>query len=294
MGQLRGAVRALAGAAEGPARLLEGLDSFVERVEPARMATVGYAEIDLASGELTFACAGHLPPLLHEPGNPPEFLTQARSAPLGSRAGDNRRIEHRRLLPAGSRLLLFTDGLIARRTRPLEQGLEVLAREFARRRDAPLPGLPAGLADTLVGRDHPDDVCLLCLALGTEERIQRSLDADRMQIPLLRADLRAWLESHGVDQECREAVVLACSEAVSNAVEHGYRDDPFGVIDVTASVSADAVEVRVTDHGTWRGAVTDVARGRGLQLIRESMDQVNFERKDGTTVTMRRGRGGDR
>ncbi len=75
----------------------------------------------------------------------------------------------------------------------------MLAREFARRRDAPLQGLTAGLADTLVGRDHPDDVCLLCLTLGTEERLERTIGADRVQIALLRNDLRAWLVSHDVD-----------------------------------------------------------------------------------------------
>ena len=52
------------------------------------MATVAYAEIDLTTGELTYACAGHLPPLLHEPAGSPEYLMQARSAALGSRAGD--------------------------------------------------------------------------------------------------------------------------------------------------------------------------------------------------------------
>ena len=294
MGQLRSAVRALASAEEGPARLLQGLDRFVERVESARMATVAYAEINLAAGEMTFACAGHLPPLLHEPAGSPEFLLEARSAALGSRAGDLVRTEHRRPLRPGSRLLLYTDGLIERRTRPIDQGFAILAREFSRRRDAPLKGLAAGLADTLVGRDNADDVCLLCLTLGTEERIERSIGADRAQIALLRADLRAWLGSHGVDSGDREAIVLACSEAVANSVEHGYRDNPFGVITVVATVTADAVEVRVADHGTWRGPVTDVGRGRGLQMIHESMDEVLFDRGDGTTVTMRRGLRGDR
>ena len=288
MGQLRSAIRALASAEAGPARLLEGLDRFVERVESARMATVAYAEVDLVTGDLTYACAGHLPPLLHEPAGTPEFLLRARSAPLGSRAGDTRRTEERRRLPAGSRLLLYTDGLIERRTRPLDKGFEILAREYARRRDAPVRGLTTALADTLVGRDHADDVCLLCLTLGTEERIERTIGADRMQIALLRADLRGWLVSHGVEPECQDAVLLACSEAVANAIEHGYRDDPFGMINISATVTPDVIEVRVTDRGTWRGAVADVARGRGLQLIRESMDQVLFDRGDGTTVTMRR------
>jgi anti-sigma regulatory factor (Ser/Thr protein kinase) len=292
MGQLRSAIRALAGDEVGPARLLERLDRFTERVDTARMATVAYAEVDLVNGELTYACAGHLPPLMQAPIGAPEFLLQARSAPLGSRAGDTRRTEQRLRLPSGSRLLLYTDGLIERRTRPIDQGFEVLSREFARRRDAPMQGLTTGLADLMVGRDHADDVCLLCLSLGTEERIERSLDADRQQIALLRADLRAWLIGHGVEPDCQEAVLLACSEAVANAIEHGYRDDPFGLIDVIATVTAEAVEVRVSDRGTWHTAQTDVARGRGLQLIRESMDQVLIDRSDGTTVTMRRSRQG--
>jgi serine/threonine-protein kinase RsbW len=290
MGQLRSAVRALATASEGPSRLLEGLDRFVERVEQARMATVAYAEIDLTSGDLTYACAGHLPPLLHEPVGPPEYLMQGRSAALGSRAGDIKRTEHRVRLKPGSRLLLYTDGLVERRTRPIDKGFEVLAREYARRRDAPMQGLAAGLADTMVGRDHADDVCLICLTLGTEERIERSIGADRVQIALLRADLRSWLDAHGVDSTCRDAVLLACSEAVANAIEHGYRDDPFGMIDVTATVTGESVEVRVSDHGVWHGPMADVSRGRGLQLIRQSMDQVMFDRGDGTTVTMRRKR----
>ncbi|MFF0380592.1 SpoIIE family protein phosphatase [Actinoplanes missouriensis] len=292
MGQLRSAIRALASAENGPARLLEQLDRFCERVDSARMATVVYGEVDLLNSELSYACAGHLPPLLHEPAGSPQYLLQARSAPIGSRAGDRHRTEHKVRLAAGSRLLLYTDGLVERRGRPIDRGFEILAREYARRRDAPLKGLTAGLADTMVGRDHGDDVCLLCLTLGTEERLERSIGADPLQISLLRADLRAWLVGHEVDQECVNAVLLACSEAVANAIEHGYREDPFGVVDVSATVSVDAVEVRVTDRGSWRGPGSDFTRGRGLQLIEESMDEVFFDRGEGTTVTMRRHRGG--
>ena len=79
MGQLRSAIRALASAEAGPARLLERLDRFVERVESARMATVAYAEVDLSTGEMTYACAGHLPPLLHEPASSPRYLLDGRS-----------------------------------------------------------------------------------------------------------------------------------------------------------------------------------------------------------------------
>jgi serine/threonine-protein kinase RsbW len=290
MGQLRSAIRALASNETGPAGLLEHLDRFVERVESARVATVAYAEIDLAAGEMTYACAGHMPPLLAGPVGPPRFLMDGRSAPLGSRAGRTRRVDHRISLAPGSRLLLYTDGLIERRTRAIDRGFEVLTAEYGRLRNAPLEGLPAALADTLVGRDHADDVCMLCLAFGTEERIERSIGADPAQIARLRKDLRGWLMSHSVDSESADAVLLACSEAVANAIEHGYRDDPFGTVNVSATVTPEAVEIRVADSGAWRTADADVARGRGLQLIRQVMDQVAFDRGGGTTVTMRRTR----
>jgi serine/threonine-protein kinase RsbW len=292
VGQLRSAIRALASNEEGPARLLERLDRFVDRVESARLATVVYAEVTLSTGELTYACAGHLPPLLHEPAGAPRFLLDGRSGPLGSRAGRIERIEQRVRLSPGSRLLLYTDGLIERRDRPIDTGFEVLAREYARHRDAPLEGLTAGLADVLVGTDHADDVCLLCLTLGTKERMERTIGADPLQIARLRKDLRDWLYAHRVDEATAEAMLLACSEAVANAIEHGYRDNPFGMVEVVATVTADAVEIRVADRGVWRPARTDVARGRGLQLIRQLMDQVSVDRGDGTTVTMRRTRPG--
>ncbi|HEU4349593.1 MAG TPA: SpoIIE family protein phosphatase [Actinoplanes sp.] len=290
MGQLRSAIRALASAENGPATLLRRLDRFVDRVESARMATVAYAELDLGNGVMTYACAGQLPPLLHEPATAPRFLMDGRSAPLGSRAGKRERVEQKVKLSAGSRLLLYTDGLVERRTRPIDRGLEVLAVEWARRLDSPMPGITAGIADTLVGREHSDDVCLLCLTIGTEERLERSIGADPMQIALLRKDLRGWLTTHGVDDEGAQAVLLACSEAVANAIEHGYRDDPFGQVEVAATVSAEAVEIKVVDHGQWRPGQTGLTRGRGLQLIRQVMDQVAVDRCAGTTVTMRRTR----
>ena len=36
---------------------------------------------------MTYACAGQLPPLLHDPASAARYLLGARSGPLGSRAG---------------------------------------------------------------------------------------------------------------------------------------------------------------------------------------------------------------
>ena len=83
MGQLRSAVRALAAADLEPAAVLGHLDTFVAQVEAARYATLAYAEVDPESGVVTFASAGHLPPVTIDPEGEPRLFMEGRSAPLG-------------------------------------------------------------------------------------------------------------------------------------------------------------------------------------------------------------------
>jgi PAS domain S-box-containing protein len=163
MGQLRSATRALAGAGFGPAAVLEHLDTFVEQSEAARYATVAYADVDPATGRVRFATAGHLPPLLLKPGRGPEYFAGARSTPLGIVAGDGRRPETTFDLEPGGGFLLYTDGLVERRTEVIDAGLARLVSAVQAMCDAS----PAQLVDYLPGAlldqhaAHDDDVCLL-------------------------------------------------------------------------------------------------------------------------------------
>jgi serine/threonine-protein kinase RsbW len=165
MGQLRSAIRSLALAQLRPARLLEGLDRFAAQVPNALAATVVYGEVDLASGRLRFACAGHPPPLIAPSHAQPYFTWDGRSAPLGI-AHD--RGEHELALPAASRLLLFTDGLVERRGELIDTGLERLAREVQTRDETPAAELVETVSDAMVaGQSAHDDICMLCLELQT-------------------------------------------------------------------------------------------------------------------------------
>ncbi|HVF75562.1 MAG TPA: SpoIIE family protein phosphatase [Acidimicrobiales bacterium] len=164
MGQLRSALRALAGADLGPAQVLERLDVFVEQVEAARVATVVYGELDVRNGRLRYACAGHLPPVLAEVDAPARLLWEGRSAPLGVYPARMARDEATCTLAPGSRLLLYTDGLVERRGQALDEGLDALAAEFDRRCGAPLATMVDELTDALLADEETgDDVCLLCV-----------------------------------------------------------------------------------------------------------------------------------
>ena len=106
----------------------------------------------------------------------------------------------------------------------------------------------------------------------------------------VRAQLRAWMVGTGACGDDRDAVVLACSEAIANAVEHAYRGDPAGMVAVNAWFNGDTVEITVHDDGVWadRRSVehTGEIRGRGIAMMYELMDDVNLETHGGTTVSM--------
>ncbi|GEK23235.1 PP2C family protein-serine/threonine phosphatase [Cellulomonas xylanilytica] len=156
MGQLRSAVRAVAAPGVGPAALLARLDRFVGQTGVGFMATLAYAEIDLTSGEVRYACAGHLPPLRFAAGGAHEFWWDGRSTPLGSGAG---RTEATATLDPHDQLILYTDGLVERRDRPLLDGLEALASAGVALRETSVGALVTGLLGQ--ARDERDDVCVL-------------------------------------------------------------------------------------------------------------------------------------
>jgi PAS domain S-box-containing protein len=157
MGQLRSAVRALAGAGMGPEAVIGHLDTFVEQVEAAQYATLAYAEVDPATGEVVIALAGHLPPILRF-GGAPEVYLGGRSTPLGVATSAMPRTQARLTLAPGAGFVLYTDGLVERRGESIDVGIERLRQAIGDR-----PAVrPQELVDTLIEGDaSEDDVCIL-------------------------------------------------------------------------------------------------------------------------------------
>jgi serine phosphatase RsbU (regulator of sigma subunit) len=166
MGQLRSAVRALATTDAGPAALLEHLDRFVDGFPAAQTATLAYAELDLRDGRLRYACAGHPPPVVVEPDGRPTLLWGGRSAPLGAQIHVATREEAATDLAPGSRLALYPDGLVERRDRPLDDGLDGLADALATLVRRPMGRYAEDVTDEVLADVDvvDDDVCLLALA----------------------------------------------------------------------------------------------------------------------------------
>ena len=292
MGQLRSAVRAVAAPGVGPARLLSRLDRFVGPIEAAEMATVAYAEVHLATGRVRYACAGHPPPVLVPLSGEPRQLWEGRSVPLGAFGRVHERPEAELHLSPGDRLLLYTDGLFERRDRPLDAGLEVLAAAAGAGRGLPLEEHVSALTAAMLADEKVrDDVCVLLLAWPGPP-FGRELPADLRQLSAVRRELAAWLAAQGADEDTRQDLVLAASEAAANAAEHGSGGRPEARVRVRASVEAGDVVLAVHDDGPWRPPVASPERGRGLAIIRALVGDLQVDQggpgRPGTTVVVRR------
>jgi serine/threonine-protein kinase RsbW len=106
----------------------------------------------------------------------------------------------------------------------------------------------------------------------------------------LRHALAEWAARAGLADEDTEALVLASYEAMANTVEHAYRDQTQGLLDLRARIDSkqSRIIVTVTDYGRWKPPQPSGGlRGRGLSLIQGLTSTASITpTTGGTTVTM--------
>jgi len=161
MGQVRSMLRAYAIDYPHPGEALERTNTALFRLLPEALATAVYAVLDPATGELTYANAGHLSPLIATGTGQVSYLGEAAGSMLGASPGATFTVGRRRL-SAGSVLLNYTDGLIENGRRDLTDGLRALARVMRRSAALTAEQVCAAVRESLLGTDvRDDDVCLL-------------------------------------------------------------------------------------------------------------------------------------
>ena len=126
------------------------------------MVTAFVARYDPDANVMTWSRAGHPPPLVVRPDGSPMFLDDVNGAPLGAMARPYR--EATLALPAGSLVVCYTDGLIERRDRILDDGLDWLRQRVSEHSHDDVDVLCQKLVDDpFVPHPAPDDVCVLVL-----------------------------------------------------------------------------------------------------------------------------------
>ena len=272
MGQLRAAVRAYARLDLTPADVLEFLDGVVRELGEVQIVTCIYAVYDPHDRTLVDANAGHLPPLLAAEGDGVRRLTGPGGPPLG--AGPLRLEEEQLTLPVGSRLALYTDGLVERRTRNLDIGIDQLADALAAS-SGPIADVPGALVAALAPEGSDDDVAMLvaCVPEVREhEPATLSIADDVRAVHQARAFTVATLDQWALPATLARDAILLVSEMVTNAIVHGRAP-----IQLRLRRAREALLLEVDDTATavprkLRPTAEDI-HGRGLQLVAMMADE---------------------
>ncbi|MFI9821729.1 SpoIIE family protein phosphatase [Streptomyces sp. NPDC052013] len=295
MGELRTAVRTLAQLDLEPAEVLSQLDEIArglgapggpsqafgsaggvqQATRAARrpreadlsevyLATCVYAVYDSVTRRCTFANAGHLPPVLVEPGESALMLDVPPGMPLGVGGEPFEEVEVE--LPEGALLALYTDGLVESRDHPLDEGLQAFVGALtdpAR----PLEDVCDHVLNTLDTHHGEDDIALLMarvqgLPAGsvgdwTLPREPRSVGRAR---EYARAQLLSWDMEPLVD-----TTELLVSELVTNALRYGEGEIRLRLL-LDRTLVCEVWDSGLVQPRRRRARDTDEG-GRGLQLV---------------------------
>ncbi|WP_261719389.1 SpoIIE family protein phosphatase [Streptomyces sp. FZ201] len=285
MGELRSAVRTLALLDLEPAEVLSALDEIArglgapggvqQATRAARrpreadlsevyLATCVYAVYDSVTRRCTFANAGHLPPVLVEPGEDALMLDVPPGMPLGVGGEPFEEVEVE--LPEGALLALYTDGLVESRDHPLDEGLQAFVGALtdpAR----PLEDVCDHVLNTLDTHHGEDDIALLMARVQglpadsvgdwTLPREPRSVGRAR---EYARGQLLSWDLEPLVD-----TTELLVSELVTNALRYGEGDIRLRLL-LDRTLVCEVWDAGLVQPRRRRARDTDEG-GRGLQLV---------------------------
>ncbi|GGR79865.1 hypothetical protein GCM10010252_17940 [Streptomyces aureoverticillatus] len=227
MGQLRTAVRAYARLDLPPHEVLQLLDGLAAEIDASQIATCAYAVHDPNEGSLVYASAGHLPILVRDENGTIHRAEEPTGPPLGT--GGWLHASGSVPLGPGSTAVLYTDGLVERRSEDIDEGVAALERALAG-----ATGTPQVVCDRLiralgVTADHDDDVAVLVLQQPSRTGVHADLFRNAAlellggveAAPRARAFATGVLASWRFPPELHDLGVLAASELVANSLQHG-------------------------------------------------------------------------
>ncbi|WP_189818097.1 SpoIIE family protein phosphatase [Streptomyces olivaceoviridis] len=285
MGELRTAVRTLALLDLEPAEVLSALDEIArglgtpggvqQATRTARqprdadlsevyLATCVYAVYDSVTRRCTFANAGHLPPVLVEPGEAALMLDVPPGMPLGVGGEPFEEVEVE--LPEGALLALYTDGLVESRDHPLDEGLQAFVGALT---DPcrPLEDVCDHVLNTLDTHHGEDDIALLMArvqGLPAESVGDWTLPREPRSVGRAREYARGQLLSWDLEPLV-DTTELLVSELVTNALRYGEGDIRLRLL-LDRTLVCEVWDSGLVQPRRRRARDTDEG-GRGLQLV---------------------------
>ncbi|MFF7250655.1 SpoIIE family protein phosphatase [Embleya sp. NPDC008237] len=274
MGRLRTAVRTLSDLELSPDDVLARLNDIVGELREESFVTCLYGVYDPTTQVLTYANAGHLPPVVARPDGSVSLLTFDPDPPLGIAAPPFG--VHEVPLPDGSHLVLYTDGLVETPGHNIDEGLrhltEIISAALADR------GGPAGEPESLCNavtaallpahRRTTDDTALLIArarSLPPNDIAAWVLPEDPTAAGQARRHVHEQFRLWCLDAELEMATELIVSELVGNVIRHATGPIQLRLLR-SRTLICEVSDGSLTTPHIRHARATDEG-GRGLQLV---------------------------
>lgn len=277
---------------------------LVEGNETCMFATVLCGVIELRTGALALASAGHEPPVILRADGRREFVPVPTEGPLGIDVAREYPAWRGRLMP-GDTLFTYTDGI----TEAFDRGNQPFGTDrllaaldpalHAREQCERLVGAVHAFTD---GAPQSDDITVLAIRYRRDARERISVKAS-LRPPLpgdavrqLLAQLDAGLLGHGLPATLMHDLHLVVEEVACNVIDHGAEDGREPSLALEATVEGRQLSIEFRDDGRPFDPLSqptpdlyaDIADrpigGLGVHLIRELAEHVAYARDDGHNV----------
>ena len=233
-------------------------EKLCENNESGMFVTAWMGILDVTTGNVQFANAGHNPPLLKRADGSFEYLKTRAGFVLAGMEGVRYRMGELTLNP-GDRMFLYTDGVteatdVENRLYGEERLLVFMNQSASMEAAALLPAVKANIDEFVGEAPQFDDITMLIFDYkpqkGGERMTSKTFPAKTEALPEVLGFVEETLEGFECSMKTQMAICVAIEEVFVNVAHYAY---PGGEGDVTLGIGFDepsrTVTFRMTDGG---------------------------------------------
>ena len=280
-------------------------EKLCENNESGMFVTAWMGILDLPTGNLQFANAGHNPPLLKRANGSFEYLKTRAGFVLAGMEGVRYRVGELTLNP-GDRLFLYTDGVpeatnADNKLYSEERLLTFMNQNASLEATALLPALKANVDEFVGEAPQFDDITMLMFDYkpkkGSEHMTCQTFPAKAEALSDVLGFVEQMLDSFSCPMKIQMAVCVAIEEVFVNVAHYAYGD---GQGDMNLSIGFDeesrTITFRVADRGipfdplqkpdpdiTLSAEEREIG-GLGIFIAKKTMDSISYAYENGENI----------
>ena len=280
-------------------------EKLCENNESGMFVTAWMGILDITTGQVKFANAGHNPPLLKRANGSFEYLKTRAGFVLAGMEGVRYRVGELTLNP-GDRLFLYTDGVpeatnAENKLYGEDRLLSFMNQNTTMEAVKLLPALKANIDEFVGEAPQFDDITMLMLDYKPKEggayMTNQTFPAKTEALPDILGFVEETLEGYGCPMKIQMAVCVAIEEVFVNVAHYAYGN---GEGDMNLGIGFDEENRTITFRMTDKGVPFDPLQkpdpdltlsaeereigGLGIFIAKKTMDSLSYSYENGENI----------